>query len=208
MGLLSKLTGGTDTKLLANGRPARGVIVDVALTGSTVQMGGGFVERICVFTVEVTLDGQPPYHAQIRQRIPEIQIPQIQPGNTMVMVKVDPSDPTKAAIDWSTPAPKVTMTNTGRMTAADIIASGLACEAVIIESRPLGMQNPSGIDMYAFALSVFVPGRAPYQIQVGNPVPPPALPLLFPGSRLPAKVDPDEPNGLAIDWETALSAFQ
>ena len=80
MGLLNKLTGGTDTKLLKTGPLGRGTIVDLQLTGTTVRSGNGLVQRACVFTVEVGLDGKEPYTATCKQRIPEIQIPQIQPG--------------------------------------------------------------------------------------------------------------------------------
>jgi hypothetical protein len=49
-------------------------------------------------------------------------------------------------------------------------------------------------------------GTAPYQIKVGNPVPPEALPLLYPGSKLPAKFDPNgAKEAVAIDWAGALA---
>jgi hypothetical protein len=49
-------------------------------------------------------------------------------------------------------------------------------------------------------------GTAPYQIKVGNPVPPEALPLLYPGSKLPAKFDPNgAQEAVAIDWAGALA---
>lgn len=66
------------------------------------------------------------------------------------------------------------------------------------------MQNASGVDLHAFVFSVFVEGKAPYQVKVGNPVPDAAVPLLFPGSRVPAKIDPDDDQGVVADWEAAL----
>jgi hypothetical protein len=40
---------------------------------------------------------------------------------------------------------------------------------------------------------------------VGNPTPPEAVPLLFPGSNLLAKVG-DNPNSVAIDWPGSIAA--
>jgi hypothetical protein len=198
-----------DNKLLANGCLARGLILDYSTTGTTLQSGNGFVERVCTFTLEIRLDDTAPYNATVRQRFPEIRLSEIDRGNTLVAVRVDPANPANVAIDWATPAPTVTIAaNPGQATATALLETGDPCEVLIIESRPLGMKNSSGIDLHAFMLTVFVPHKVPYQTQVGNPVPPDALPLLFPGSRLPAKVDPAEPKAIAIDWIAALASFQ
>ena len=93
----------------------------------------------------------------------------------------------------------------GRETAADILAKGTAARVAVVEASALGMKNPAGVDLYRFVLTVTVEGRAPYQIEVGNPVPPDAVPLLYPGSNLPAKVMPGKDNDLAIDWATAAT---
>jgi hypothetical protein len=105
VGLLRKMTGGTDKKLLKTGLLGRGIITDVDLTGTTVQSGNGLVQRKCVFTVEVSLDDREPYMATCNQRIPEIQIPQIQPGATTVAVRADPNDLTQIALDLTTQPP-------------------------------------------------------------------------------------------------------
>jgi hypothetical protein len=209
MGLLSKLTGGVDSKLLSTGRLGRGIIVTVTPTGSTIQTGNGFVERICVFTLEIHLDETPPFNATVRQRVPEIRLSEIQPGNTTVSVRVDPTNAANVAIDFATPPPTIrTAAASGNNSAAYILANGTVCEVVIVESQPLGRTNADGIDLYAFMLTVFVPHKVPYQARLGNPVPPTAVALLFPGSRLPARVSADEPNAIAIDWTAALAAFQ
>ena len=60
--------------------------------------------------------------------------------------------------------------------------------------------------MYAFVLTVLAGGRPPYQIQVGNPVPTEAIPLLYPGNTVPAKRMPDgDDRELLIDWDAALA---
>jgi hypothetical protein len=90
--------------------------------------------------------------------------------------------------------------------AAWILSEGQACSAVIVQCQPLGMRNRGGDDMYAFALTMMAPGVPPYQIQVGNPVPAAALPLLYPGKTVPAKRMPDgDEREVAIDWQAALA---
>ena len=68
------------------------------------------------------------------------------------------------------------------------------------------MKSPSGLDVYAFVLTVVMEGRDPYRVTVGNPLPPAGLPLLFPGSKVPVKVHPSESDRVVIDWEQALQA--
>jgi hypothetical protein len=205
MGLLKKITGGVDKKLLETGLLGRGIITEVKLTGTTIQTGNGLVQRACVFGVEVSLDGKAPYMASCKQRIPEIEIPRIQPGATTVAVRVNPDDPTQIAIDFSTDPPVVTTpAGSGNTSAAEILATGAPGRAVIIESQPLGKRNPAGVDMYAYVLTVMPEGKDPYQIQVGNPTPPAALPFLFAGSHVPVKIGSD-PNSVVIDWEQATA---
>jgi hypothetical protein len=208
MGLLSKITGGPDKKLLETGLLGRGIITGVTPTGTTIQSGNGLVQRICLFTVEVSLDGKAPYTATCKQRIPEIQIPQIQPGGTTVAIRANPAEPAQIALDFRTEPPVVTTPGgTGNHSAADILATGEPAQAVIVEYQPLGKRNPAGIDLYAYLLTVMPEGRDPYQIQVGNPTPPAALPFLFAGSRVPVKIG-TIPNAVAIDWAAAAAAAQ
>jgi len=63
--------------------------------------------------------------------------------------------------------------------------------------------------MYAFILTVMAEGRSPHQIQVGNPVPAAALPLLYPGNTVPAKRMPNgDDRELVIDWQAALAQVE
>jgi hypothetical protein len=205
MGLLRKLTGGVDKQLLATGLLGQGLITNVQLTGTTIQSGNGLVQRSCIFTVQVSLDSKEPDMATCKQRVAEIQLPQFMAGETLVAVRVNPNDPTDIALDLQTAPPEVTTpAGTGNHSAAELLATGEPAKAVIIEWQPLNKRNPAGVEIYAFSLTVMPSGRDPYQIQVGNPTPPAALPFLFPGSHVPVKIG-DIPNAVIIDWEKAAA---
>lgn len=203
MGLLRKMTGGVDKKLLESGILAQGVIADMRITGTTVQSGNGLVQRACIFTVEVNVDGKEPYTATCKQRIPEVQIPQFKAGSTMVAVRVNPDDPNDIVLDLQTAPPTVTTPSNPAHSAAEILATGEAGQAIIIDSQSINRRNAAGVDVYAFTLTVIPVGRDPYQIQVGNPTPPSALPFLFAGSRVPVRIGAN-PNAVVIDWEKAV----
>ena len=211
MGLLKKMKGsfgGDDSELMANGLLGRGVVQDLKITGSSVQVGGQVPQQVCVFDLVVYLDDTEPFQAQVRKRIPVYTIANITPGATVVAVRVDPNDHTRVGIDLSTEPPDVRMAKgSGQGTAADILANGNPCEAVIVQFQPLGMKNPSGLDMYGFVLTIMADGTSPYQIQVGNPVPDNAVPLLYPGSKVPARYMPGaQKEMVAIDWAAATAA--
>jgi hypothetical protein len=210
MGLLSKMramTGSVPKELLQNGLLGRGIIVSIQQT--SVSTGADFdPAHVCVFTVEVALDNEPRYTATCRQAVRATLLPRLMGPGATVAVRVDRSDRSRIALSLAEEPPTVTMTsadpNTG--SAARILEYGVPCRAVIVQFQPLGMRNASGKDMYAFMLTVMTEGRAPYQTQVGNPVPPDAVPLVYPGNTVPAKRMADgTDNEIVIDWDTALA---
>jgi hypothetical protein len=215
MGLFSKarqLTGTPSKQLLEHGLLGRGIITDVSQT--SVSTGVDFdPSHVCVFTVEVSLDNTARYTATCRQSIRATILPQLLGGGATVAVRVDPRDHSQIALDLASEPPVITVSgqdgdaNTG--SAAQILQDGVPCRAVIIESLPLGRRNASGVDLYAFALTVLAEGRPPYQTKLGMPVPPEAVPLLYPGNNVPAKRLPDrEDHYLVIDWAEALTQVE
>lgn len=211
MGLFSKIkaaTGGDDSELMATGQLGRAVVQNIAVKGMTVQYGAMPPEQVCEFDLLVYLDDTPAFPATVKKRIPQYAISQFVPGQTVVTVRVDPQDHSRVGIDLTMEPPEVRMAaGASHGSAADLLRTGTPCEAVIIESQPLGLKSPSGLDMYAFKLTIFAEGAAPYQITVGNPVPDEAVALNFPGSRVPAKFDPyGVKEDVAIDWEAAMAA--
>ena len=208
MGLFGKIksfSGKPDAELMKNGLLGRGVVTSVEQTNVTVGHEGD-PHPVCIFGLEVTLDNTPPYEAECRQSVPLTTVPQFVPGSTIVTVRVDPTDHTKVALDLDTPTPTVTLAaGSGQGTAASILASGVPIRAVIIQSESLSAKNAAGVPVYAFTLTILQDGQPPRQTQVGNPVPEDAVPLLYPGSNLPAKVLSDDPRAVVIDWVAAVA---
>jgi hypothetical protein len=210
MGLFRKLqraTGSVPRSLLENGLLGRGIITDIKQTG--VSTGADFnPSHVCVFTLEVQLDNVPRYSATTRQAVLATVLPQLVGGGVTVAVRVNPDDHSEIALSLGEEPPTVHMAasgdaNTG--SAAEILAYGEDCRAVIVEAQPLGTKNAQNLDMWAFMLTVMANDRAPYQVPVGNPVPPNAVPLIYPGNNVPAKRMPSKGDKyIVIDWAAAV----
>jgi hypothetical protein len=213
MGLFNKmrsLTGSVPKELLENGLLGRGIIAGIEQT--SVSTGVDFdPSHVCVFTVEIALDNEPRYTATCRQAVKATILPQLMAPGATVAVRVDPGDHSRFAISLGEQPPTVTMAAAGSGdpnigSAARIREEGVPCKAVIVETQPLGMRSRFGDDMYAFTLTILAEGVPPYQIQVGNPVPAAALPLLYPGNTVPAKrMAGGDQREVAIDWDEALA---
>jgi hypothetical protein len=201
MGFFGNLIGSADNTVLQTGALGRGEITNVTMSGMTLQTGNGLVERKCTITANVYLDNTPMFVATIVQRVQEVLIPQLSSGSAVVSVRVDPNDHSKVAIDFTTPVPEVTLAPSAdpTKTAAYLLENGKPIKVVLVGDQPLGKKNPDGIEMYALQLTVYEGVDTPYQLMVGNPVPATALPLLYPGSKLNAKLG-DDPNAVVVDW--------
>ena len=199
------LTGGVDQQLLATGILARGEILAVAPSGTTVTIGNGIPERNCTFTLRVMMDGQQPFDATASQRVQELWIPQLQQG-AVVAVRVDAADHSKVAIDFSTQPPEVDLPeSTGENSAAWILEHGKPVTVVLVANQPVGVNNHKGDPVHALTLTIATGVDTPYQVQVGNAVPATALPLLFPGSKLHAKVG-KEARDVVVDWAAGAAS--
>lgn len=201
-----KLTGGVDEELIATGTLARGEILGVQPGGTTIQVMNGLVERNCTFVVRVLVDGQQPWDVQITQRVQEVSIPQLQQPGVVVAVRVDPADHSRVALDFSVQPPEVTLPATeGPGSAAYILENGRPGTVVLVANQPVGIKNSKGDPVHALTLTVATGVDTPYQVQVGNAVPATALPLVFPGSKLHAKLG-DGPNDIVVDWAAGAVA--
>jgi hypothetical protein len=207
MGWLGNLIGSADSAVIANGTLGRGEITSVQMTGMTLQSGNGLVERKCTIEMNVFLDDVPMFPATVIQRVQEILIPQLSSGSAVVAVRVDPADHTKVAIDFDSAVPEVTLARPTdqKNTAAWLLANGKPIKVVLVGDQPLGKKNADGIEMYALQLTAYEGVATPYQLMVGNPVPATALPLLYPGSKLNARLG-DEPNSVVVDWAAGAAS--
>jgi hypothetical protein len=201
MGWLGNLLGSADSSVIQNGILGRGEITGLTMSGMTLQSGNGLVERKCTINVNVYIDNVPMFPATVVQRVQEITIPQLSSGDAVVAVRVDPNDHTKVAIDFSSEVPEVTLAapTDNIHSAAYVLANGKPITVVLVGDQPLGKKNAEGIEVYALQLTIATGVPTPYQIMVGNPVPASALPLLYPGSKLHAKLG-DDPNSVVVDW--------
>ncbi len=93
----------------------------------------------------------------------------------------------------------------GELTAAEILATGTSCRAVVQSAQPLGFQK-DGLDVWGLVLNAIADGEASSQVRIGIGVPADAMALVFPGANLPAKRRSDVQDGVSIDWSAALSA--
>lgn len=195
-----QMTGGVDEQLLATGTIGRGEILQMSPSSTTVQVLNGLVERNCTFVVRVMLDGQQPFDATISQRVQEVTIPQLQQQGITIAVRVDPADHTRVAIDFATPPPEVTLPESrGPGSAADILATGKPITVVLVADQMLGVKSAKGDPVHGLTLTVATGVDTPYQVQVGNAVPASALPLVYPGSKLHAKLG-SSPDEVVVDW--------
>ena len=78
----------------ASGVPGSARLLSVTDTGGTMNE-----HPICEIQLEVTVPGHAPYTTVVRQPVPRMQAPLLQPGG-IVAVKVDPNDPTTVVMDW------------------------------------------------------------------------------------------------------------
>ena len=208
MGLFKSIKGLKDVVSSSNGVGenavvGRALVIDASLSGMAISVG---VEeyRVCNLRLQIFLDGQAAYIAECRQKVQEWRLGQL--VGSAFAVRVDAADPQKVALDFSMEAPVVTLARPTDGGAQALIASGRPAEAVIVSNTALGLRSWDGNDIHMFVLTVMAPGQAPYQAQLGNPMPASALPFVFPGARVPVKLGAN-PNDVAIDWAAAEASM-
>jgi hypothetical protein len=189
MGLFRKLAG-ADARLLKNGTAALGWIFEAALTGGPGFQGGpASAGRMWDINLLVLADGVVPYQAVVRQFLSEGAVPGLESGTATCAIRVDPKDPQRVALDVSAPRPVPRVGHaTGPGTPAYVLEHGRDAAAVIVSATPLGYLNYLGYPMYYVTWTVMQDGRQAYQAKSATAVPPKALPLVYPGSKVHVKL--------------------
>jgi hypothetical protein len=86
-------------RILAEGLPARGTIVDVRATGMEISAGPGHSRVVeVVLSIE---DGRGPRQITVRDAVSELHLGRLLKGAT-VPLRVDPQDPQKIVVLWDT----------------------------------------------------------------------------------------------------------
>lgn len=105
----------------------------------------------------------------------------------------------------SSPTPSGTHENAlvQGLSLGEILATGVPARVVVVESE---MWSPpttdkAGHPVYRFLLTVIQDGVDPFRYEEAQGMPPSALPLIYPGANLPAKVATG--GQVAIDWDAA-----
>jgi len=136
--MFRKLRGKPSKDLMRNGLLGRGLITNIE--GTNVATGvGPDPKHVCIFTLEVALDNVPRYHATCRQAVSQVLLPALASGEPFVAVRVNPDDHSEVAIDFDEALPEVRMTRNDPKagSAAQVLAEGLPCRVVIVESAPM-----------------------------------------------------------------------
>ncbi len=87
------------------------------------------------------------------------------------------------------------------VSAADVLARGLAGSATILGTFPTGQPAPDAEHaIIGLMLNVMIDGHPPYQVQAMYNTPTAKVAKLAPGALLPVKADPNQLQLVAVDW--------
>lgn len=208
----------TRSGVIENGVDARGTIISMTETGTTVNQN-----PMVEFGVRVERDGHAPYDATMKQVLPRLLLARVQPG-LAVPVKVLANNPNEVAIDFNTlasggggsagvgasgagltAAAVATAPTTGTIDTDAFLVRAIPAMAEIDEMAQANRTatNPrSGetFEVYSFVLTVQRDGHAPYPAPLLQGVPAEHIGTFGPGATVPVGISPDDPSDIAINW--------
>ena len=200
-----KSFGGADA--LEDGVPGTALVRSVGDTGVTINN----VNAVLKVQATITVPGQAPYEGELRIAVGRTQWGAIQPGMTLPVL-VERNDPAKIVHDNSRPA----LAGGGMpvrgetMSAADVIARGIATHGVLHATDPTGMTAGQVLtslpaheadDPLMKVVFTYTPsGMSEQRSEVLVRVPDGKGHWLRPGETLPIVYLPDDPTTATIDW--------
>lgn len=207
------LRGFANSDVLERGEPASAVITSMSETGTTVNQ-----HPVVEFELRVTRTGGQPYDATVKQMLPRLLLPRVQPGIS-VTVKVLPDDPARVGVDWESLAggggtgatvPEGLLSGTPVGETVDteaFLRRARSARAEIDQMSEAGMTatHPrTGVvsEVYAFVVTVQPDGQAPYEARLLQGVPPDLEGRVGPGATVPVGINRDDPADVAIDWDS------
>jgi hypothetical protein len=102
------IASGVGPKRRAAALLGQGKILSIEAAGSSWSIGPGALPApFCDMTVQVQVEGIPPYEATLPQSIPGMKLTQVQTPHAIVAVRVNPEDHADVAIDFHTDPPAV-----------------------------------------------------------------------------------------------------
>lgn len=88
---------------------------------------------------------------------------------------------------------------------AELRATGIAATGTILQLRETGITINEVNAVIGFTVTVEVPGRTPYTATFEQTVPRLAFGSIAPGAKVALRVDPDDPNEVAIDFDAGVT---
>lgn len=193
---------------LDDGVAGTALVRSVQDTGVTINNTNAVLE----IQGTITVPGQAPYEGELRVVVGRTQWGAIQPGMTLPVL-VERNDPTKIVHDNSRAA--VPAGGTGApvgqtMTAAEVIARGIATQGVLQAADPTGMTagqvltslpaHEADDPLVRVVLTYTPSGMSEQRNEFLIRVPDGKGHWLQPGETLPVAYLPDDPTTATIDW--------
>lgn len=198
--------------LAASGVIAPATLMSVQQTGVKVTFGGADERWQANLLLQVQPADGPVFQAEALHMIPVLEIPQYQPGATLV-VSYDPADRSKVAVLRNLGVLANTVQATGmepqaayrlvidsELLYADLERVGVLAPAQVVAAEKVGIQVYNGAgEVMQLALDVRPPQGAPFRAQTHTAVAVASLARYQPGASVTVRYDPHDSRRVAVE---------
>lgn len=197
-GAIKDMAGGNHD--LANtGDIASAIVISMRDTGVTIND-----QPMVAFDLEVRPEGGTSYFIAHRASMPRLLVGAILPG-AHLPIYVDRHDRGRILIDWELAVNWNSPSPGERVSAADILERGMPAMVTVLGTFSTdGMTADNGDPILGLLLRVAGP-HGTYETRLAHRVPPQYMALIAPDTQLPAKIAPENPQKVAIDWDQVHS---